>query len=189
MLAAFVCFFVVCACTPAFTKAEEERIGNEATADIMPLFVNTQVQQDSFLRLMARPLSQKALATKTYRRLRARMLATVLDTTNTGVGIAAPQVGISRRLIAVQRLDKPLQPFEFYVNPVITYFSPEKKWGSEGCLSVPGKKDTVLRSTTIVVSYNDEHTFSPRCDTVSGFTAVIFQHEIDHLQGVLYIDY
>ena len=68
-------------------------------------------------------------------------------------------------------------------------------YGPEGCLSVPDRRGNVLRSQQIVIEYADLASLSHSCDdipmardTVSGFTAVIFQHEIDHLEGVLYID-
>ena len=57
-----------------------------------------------------------------------------------------------------------------------------------GCLSVPETSGTVLRADRIVLRYLDETTLRPVTDTVEGFTAVIFQHEIDHLDGVLFID-
>ena len=127
--------------------------------------------------------------TETFRVLRSRMLATVRDSLNEGVGIAAPQVGISRQLVAVQRLDKTGEPFEFYVNPEIIYFSQDTVLGQEGCLSIPGRMGSVYRSKEIVVRYRDELSFEWRQDTVREFTARIFQHEIDHLNGILYTDY
>ena len=117
------------------------------------------------------------------------MLATVRDSLNEGVGIAAPQVGISRQLVAVQRLDKTGEPFEFYVNPEIVYFSQDTVLGQEGCLSIPGRMGSVYRSKEIVVRYRDELSFEWRQDTVREFIARIFQHEIDHLNGILYTDY
>ena len=104
------------------------------------------------------------------------------------MGIAAPQVGVSRRLIAVQRFDKPGEPFCFYVNPEIVWCSQTRLPGSEGCLSIPGVSGSVLRSERIVVRYLDEESLRMAADTVEGFTAVIFQHEVDHLDGVLFID-
>ena len=104
------------------------------------------------------------------------------------MGIAAPQVGISKQLIAVQRFDKDGNPFEFYVNPTIENYSQDMKWGWEGCLSVPGERDTVLRATQVIISYRDPVSWDILRDTVDGFTAVIFQHETDHLSGKLYID-
>jgi len=172
-----------------FSSIEKHRIGKPGDSEkIMALFTNQVPEELRFLHLNAGPLNRRDMKTKAYATLKARMLATVRDTANTGVGIAAPQVGISKQLIAVQRLDKEGEPFEFYVNPVIEKYSEEKKWGWEGCLSVPGERDTVLRSTQVVIAYRDQDSWQIVRDTVSGFTAVIFQHEIDHLNGKLYID-
>jgi peptide deformylase len=102
-----------------------------------------------------------------------------------GVGIAAPQVGINRNAIWVQRFDKPGQPFEFYINPKITWKSELLQLGAEGCLSIPDTRDNVVRSYAIQLSYSQlngaHHT-----EVIEGFTAVIFQHEIDHLYGILF---
>ncbi len=146
-------------------------------------------REDSLLlRRRSLPLSRNDVRSRTYRKLRAQLLATVTDPDNPGVGIAAPQVGVERRLVAVQRFDKPGEPFEFYVNPELVWLSEQKQTGSEGCLSIPGLRGEVERSSRVVVEYRDERSFEVRRDTVEGFTAVIFQHETDHLDGVLYID-
>lgn len=173
------------------------------------------------------------------------MVATVTHPSQDGVGIAGPQVGLSRRVVAVQRFDKePVSwggrtdyPFEVYPNIRIIWKSDSLAVGGEGCLSVPDRRGDVLRSTEIVIEYADVKALSggdfetPTCsisnlssgsasdssasdkagnaasenqmknccmkhqggipmirDTVRGFTAVIFQHETDHLDGVLYID-
>jgi peptide deformylase len=97
-------------------------------------------------------------------------------------------VGLSRRIIAVQRFDKEGEPFEVYPTIRIESLSGDVVSGKEGCLSVPGKRGSVPRHTTVVVSYKDPLTLETIRDTVEGFTAVIFQHEIDHLEGVLYTD-
>ena len=171
-----------------FTSKELTRIGNTPQAGIMRLWTIDKREDSLLLRRRALPLSQKAIASPEFVILKERMLATVNDPTNQGVGIAAPQVGISRRLIAVQRFDQAGSPFEFYVNPKIIYRSASLHPEREGCLSVPGRSGTVLRSDTIVVRYTDETSFEAQTDTVTGFTAVIFQHETDHLDGILYID-
>ena len=181
--------FFSCSDGTTFTAFEKELIGKDTSAAIMSLYTTKSSSETELLRQIALPLTAKDVASDIYQLLRHRMLCTVNDPENEGVGIAAPQVGISKQLVAVQRFDKEGEPFEFYPNATITYYSQEKNYGWEGCLSVPGCRDTVLRSTTVVVSYNDEKTFEPCTDTVSGYTAVIFQHEIDHLKGVLYIDY
>lgn len=118
-----------------------------------------------------------------------RLIATVKDSASLGVGIAAPQVGILKNIICVQRFDKKLEPFEVYYNPEITQYSIKKQPCREGCLSIPGRMDTLtIRSYAILLEYNDikgQHQY----EMVEDFTAVIFQHEIDHLKGVLYTDY
>lgn len=119
----------------------------------------------------------------------ARMLSTVQDSSSLGVGIAAPQVGILKRVILVQRFDKEREPFEAYVNPTIIKHTTLKQNCREGCLSVPETSGTTTnRSYAIMIEYNtlsgEKHT-----EMVEGFTAVIFQHEIDHLDGILFTDH
>ncbi|MBN2278991.1 MAG: peptide deformylase [Candidatus Marinimicrobia bacterium] len=117
-----------------------------------------------------------------------RMYATVQDSASKGVGIAAPQIGILKNLIWVQRFDKEGEPFEYYLNPQITQYSDLKQDCREGCLSVPVIKDTThTRSYTILLEY-DKIDKSHHIEMIEGFTAVIFQHEIDHLNGILFLD-
>jgi len=117
-----------------------------------------------------------------------RMLITVKDSLTEGVGIAAPQVGILKNIIWVQRYDKAGYPFEVFLNPKITQYTKKKLSWIEGCLSLPGLRDTTTtRSYAILLEYlkpDGTHTI----EMVEGFTAIIFQHEIDHLNGILYID-
>ena len=118
-----------------------------------------------------------------------RLYQTVTDSASMGVGIAAPQVGILRNIIWVQRFDKPGFPFEVYLNPVISNYSEEKQIELEGCLSIPNRVDTLSsRAQSIIIEY-DKIDGSHHKETVEGFTAVIFQHEIDHLRGILYTDH
>ncbi|MFL9842968.1 peptide deformylase [Flavobacterium rhizosphaerae] len=116
-----------------------------------------------------------------------RMYSTVTDTLNPGVGIAAPQVGINKNVIWVQRFDKQGEPFEVYLNPKITWQSALLRKGPEGCLSIPDIRGDVLRSYTIRITYYDKDG-KYHDEIVEGFTAVIFQHEIDHLLGILFTD-
>ena len=155
---------------------------------IMPLVTINSETDSHFLRKLSAPLNIADVKSEYFISLANSMLLTVTNPENEGVGIAAPQVGVSKQLIAVQRIDKEEEPFEFYVNPKIVSFSGDKKTGGEGCLSVPGIKGLVDRYQEIVIEYNDIEDFTIKSDTVEGFTAVIFQHEIDHLNGILYID-
>ena len=119
--------------------------------------------------------------------LKNRMFATVRDPEHAGVGIAAPQVGINRNLIWVQRFDKPEQPFEFYINPKIIWRSQLLRKGAEGCLSIPNRREDVVRSYAIRLQYISEKGAVVE-ENIEGFSAVIFQHEVDHLYGILFPD-
>lgn len=116
-----------------------------------------------------------------------RMHATVTSENSKGVGIAAPQVGINRQVILVQRVDKEDRPFEFYINPKIIWQSEILREGDEGCLSIPDVYKSVKRSLVITIEFQnlENEIFS---ETLEGFVAVIFQHEIDHLDGILFTD-
>ena len=112
-----------------------------------------------------------------------------------GVGIAAPQVGILKRMLVIDtskstrygNQEKTAEPI-FVINPEITKKSLETKDFEEGCLSVPNKRASVTRPAAITVEYQDKNgTRITR--NLEGFLAVVFQHEIDHLDGVLYIDH
>jgi len=118
-----------------------------------------------------------------------RLYATVRDSMSMGVGIAAPQVGILKNIIWVQRFDKENLPFEVYLNPKITNYSTKKQSVKEGCLSIPNRSDMLnSRSFSITIEY-DTMAAEHKTETISDFTAVIFQHEIDHLSGILYLDH
>lgn len=118
-----------------------------------------------------------------------RLYSTVRDSMSLGVGIAAPQVGVLKKIIWVQRFDKEKFPFEVYLNPEIVEYSYKKQPCLEGCLSIPKRRDTTYtRSETIMIEYDQFNKKRTR-EKISGFTAVIFQHEIDHLNGILYLDH
>jgi len=184
-----LCFLIACnSNSTTFTVGETELIG-KYPAQIMPVLQITHAADSLFLRQPTKELNHADMQSDIFKNLQQQMLLTVCDTARMGVGIAAPQVGIARRLIAVQRFDKPDEPFEFYANAYIVYYSDDIRIGAEGCLSVPNRRENVERAETIVVKYDHPETLQPCSDTVSGFSAVIFQHEIDHLNGVLYIDH
>jgi peptide deformylase len=118
--------------------------------------------------------------------LLASLRATVA--TENAVGIAASQVGVSQRVILVKRVDRePKTNFVAYINPEITERSAETVLEWEGCLSVPEGAGQVRRSHSIRIRALNERGEKVE-ETVEGFAARIFQHEIDHLDGTLFID-
>ena len=179
---------MACSMQDTFTSQQRQLIGDAPEAGIMRVLKTGDPADSLLLRQLSEPLTAEDLKSGTYAVLKARMLATVNDPKDSGVGIAAPQVGILKQLIAVERFDRPERVFEFYANPRIDYYSEEAAYGNEGCLSIPDRSETIGRSRTITISYLDEATGQRVSETVEGFTAVIFQHEIDHLGGILYID-
>lgn len=119
----------------------------------------------------------------------SKLYSTVRDSMSLGVGIAAPQVGILKNIIWVQRFDKENLPFEVYLNPKILQYSKKKQTCLEGCLSIPNRRDTLnTRAYAILIEYDKMDT-THKTEMVEDFTAVIFQHEIDHLSGILYLDH
>ncbi len=108
-----------------------------------------------------------------------------------GVGLAAPQVGILQRLVVIEYGDDEDEtvPPKLYavVNPEITRASSDKEMGVEGCLSIPGFVGDVERSISIVVKGQNKHGQNVKYK-LNGWVARIFQHEIDHLEGVLFTD-
>ena len=132
---------------------------------------------------------------KRFQELIDDMIETLLDAP--GVGLAAPQVAISQRLILVRLPAESEEDREEYgdmagvihvvANPKIIKQSRKKVPGVEGCLSIPGLYGEVERHETVVVTGQDRHgqDFRIKAD---GWLARVFQHEIDHLDGRLFID-
>lgn len=122
------------------------------------------------------------------------MLETMID--GRGVGLAAPQVGISQQVIIIRLLDDRYS-VELYgvqagvlyeaINPRIIRTSQQKVDGVEGCLSIPGYAGNVLRYESVVVRAQNRNGEPFRIE-IDGWLARVFQHEIDHLKGILFID-
>ncbi|HEV8666801.1 MAG TPA: peptide deformylase [Candidatus Paceibacterota bacterium] len=147
------------------------------------------------LRQKAKPVAKKDFGSKPLKVLITKMKK-VLDKEKYGVAIAAPQVGVSIRLFVVagRAFDEDSDsdtvsktPDKAFINPEIIRVSRKKKEMSEGCLSVRGKYGAVLRHEKATVKAFDEDG-KQFIYHGSGLIAHIFQHEIDHLEGVLYID-
>ena len=172
----------------AFTNEQTKLIMEADSAHPMRVFKITN-SSDS---LLLRTPSEKVQVNPddpVLRNFVNRLYRTVRDSLSMGVGIAAPQVGILKRIIWVQRFDKEGFPFEVYLNPEIRQYSEKKQTCLEGCLSIPNRRDTLnTRAYAILLEY-DKMDRSHVTEMVEDFTAVIFQHEIDHLNGILYTDH
>jgi len=155
---------------------------------VLHVYLVTDPSEEAVLRTPCEEFSDKELKSGKFRRLCEDMVATVTDPSQDGVGIAGPQVGVSKRIIVVCRLDLEGEPFVAYANARIDSVFGGTVEGREGCLSIPGFYGDVPRSQGIVVSYTDPATLERVSETVLDYTARIFQHEIDHTDGILYTD-
>lgn len=187
-MAALCVVAMTASCSHGGWTAEERQIvcGEEETMRVLTVNV---LADSVVLRKACVDIAPEDLNGEVYQRLAAKMIATVTSPEQAGVGIAGPQVGISRRIVAVQRFDKDGEPFEVYPNIRIIGCRGDKVAGGEGCLSVPGKRGIVSRYRDIDICYTSVNALKDTVENVTGFTAVIFQHECDHLDGILYTDY
>jgi peptide deformylase len=115
------------------------------------------------------------------------MLETMYDAP--GVGLAAPQVGVAKRIIVVDaaRGEEPPAPHKL-INPKIVWTSDDAKIHEEGCLSLPTYYEEVERPNRICVQYMDESGVTRELEA-DGLLSVVIQHEMDHLDGVLFVDH
>jgi peptide deformylase len=141
---------------------------------------------EPLLREVARPVE----------RFDAELLALVADMDDTmralsGAGIAAPQIGVSARVVIFELADNPRYPhiapvpYTVLVNPLVTPLTTEEDDGWEGCLSVPGMRGLVPRFRRLRYQGYDQRGV-PIDRTVEGFHARVVQHEVDHLDGILF---
>lgn len=163
-----------------YSKDEISLITSGNTETALPIFQTSDSLQHQVLLNQSLDVKPKDKNTKI---LVERMKLSLIST-GSGVGIAAPQVGINRNIIWLKRFDKNEKPLEYMINPKILWRSEVLNLGPEGDLSIEIFRDYFYRSQVVQVEYFDlngkKHT-----EILEGFTAVIAQHEIDHLSGIL----
>ena len=162
---------------------EEARLIQSGDANSMMKVI--QITDPNELKILKSVSTDIDLKDKLLPVLAQRMFLSMRDPANPGIGIAAPQIGINKNIFWVQRFDKKDEPFELYLNPKIIWRSQLLRKGMEGCLSIPDFSSEVLRNYTIKISYYDKEAQFHE-EMIEGFTAVVFQHEYDHLNGILF---
>lgn len=140
------------------------------------------VYPDPKLYTVARPVE---VVDDAIRTLVSDMFDTMYDAN--GVGLAATQVDVHQRVV-VMDVSETRDQRVVLINPEIEWLSDERQTGDEGCLSVPGMYDGVERATQVRVRALDENGNS-RVIEADGLMAVCIQHEIDHLNGKLFVEY
>jgi peptide deformylase len=137
-------------------------------------------------RVLRQPAKRIAKVDDSTRKLARDMLQTMYS--SNGIGLAAPQVAVNKQLIVIDiEHEKPEIPAIVLINPQIVGFGSEICAFEEGCLSIPGVYLDVHRPKTIEVTYKDEWG-KPQKLKADGLLARVIQHEIDHLQGVMFVD-
>lgn len=191
-LAAFISCILVASCaTSNFNTGERHLINAGGEGDTFRV-LSIANQPDSFiLRKRSKDLSA-IKGNKELAKLLARMRVTM--DAEEGIGIAAPQVGINRNIFLFTRIDEPEQKVQVAINPRITAHSDSLVcFERDGCLSIPDIRGNSKRYAWIEVSYHDENGKLHK-ERFSGhkrpdnFTNIIFQHEYDHINGILFID-
>lgn len=137
---------------------------------------------DPRLRTEARPVTQVTGATRT---LIDDLLDTMYDAP--GIGLAATQVNVHQRILVIDISESRDDP-QVFINPEVTVLDPELGEYDEGCLSVPGFYETVNRPQRVSVTALDRNG-EPCTRELEGLLAICLQHEIDHLNGKLFVDY
>ena len=171
-----------------FTEQQKEHILSGLEKQPMRVYKITNRQDSLLLRTNSEYVSLKK-DKELLGVLIERMKTTMTDSMSLGVGIAAPQVGVLKRVVIVQRFDKKNFPIEGYINPIITKYSKKTQSRREGCLSIPNRSEMLdSRAYAILIEY-DTLDGKHHTEMVEDFTAIIFQHEIDHLNGILYLDH
>lgn len=136
---------------------------------------------DPILRKKSKDINLKEINSRDFAKLVSAMSKTMLETD--GAGLAAPQIGKNVRLAVINAKDGPI----CLINPKIMRKSWAKELGDEGCLSIPGIFGKVRRHKKITVAYYDQ-TGKKIKQAAAGLMARVMQHEIDHLDGILFID-
>lgn len=143
------------------------------------------------LREPAAAVSPEELRSEGFQQFIADMIETMRE--YDGVGLAAPQVHRSQRVVMIESHQNPRYPeapefpLRVLVNPIVEPLTDETMQWWEGCLSVPGLRGLVHRPRQIKVAAQDEHG-QALSFTAEDFSAIVIQHEVDHLNGLLFLD-
>ncbi len=145
-------------------------------------------KENKILRAISQPIEKEDI--KKYLKLGKEMLKYIKNPDNAWVGLAAPQVWINKRLIVVSLIkdwEDENFPTIIMINPEILEYSEEKELDKEGCLSVPQERWLVKRWKEIKLQYIDEKGLLKKL-VLKWLSARVVQHEVDHLDGILFTD-
>lgn len=179
--------------TMAFTEREKEIIRNADSDTSFRILLTTDPIDSFILRMQSSNINTDSISTdEDLQLLIQRLMVTMAEAG--GVGIAAPQVGVLKNLFLFIRIDKPDYPIQVAINPRIVNHPQETVcFEGDGCLSIPNISANSIRFPWVEVEYWDEQGDFHK-EKLMGFsrdedfTSIIFQHEFDHLNGILFTD-
>lgn len=186
-----ICLYIPVCTMAQFTDKEKEIIHHGGISEPFRVLLLSNEQDSLILRKQSEdisPVKENEDLKLLIQRLKLTMQV------ESGVGIAAPQVGINKNIFIFTRIDHPDFPAAAAINPKIVGHPEETVcFEQDGCLSIPGISGNSLRYPWVEIEYTNEDgdIVKERLEGYSrtgNFTAVVFQHEFDHLRGVLFID-
>ena len=186
-------FLISVQLTMAFTERELEIIRNGDIETSFRVLLTTDAIDSFTLRMQSSDINTDSITTDENLQLLIQRLAITMNEAG-GVGIAAPQVGILKNIFLFIRIDKPDYPIQVAINPIIVNHPTETVcFEGDGCLSIPNISANSIRFPWIEVEYWDEKGNFHKEKLIGysredDFTSIIFQHEFDHLNGILFTD-
>lgn len=142
-------------------------------------------EDEKSLRTPSVPVKPEEFGTKELRTFLKDLLLTAKESEEPAGGLAAPQVGVNKRIFYI--LDYDTEEWKVFINPEVEPIGFFKTKGEESCLSIPNREEEILRYKKVKIKYQDEkgnwHT-----EKYSDLNAITIQHETDHLDGILFID-
>lgn len=188
-----ILFLLSCNSNFNMTTVEKKLINSADAKTPFRVLQVTDIEDSLFLRQQCTNIDIENISENRDIQLFIQRLKTTL-VVEEGVGIAAPQVGIGRNIFLFLRITEPDMPVQVVINPKIVDHSEETVcFEGDGCLSIPDISGNSVRYAWVEVEYFDETGKQIRekltgFSRETGFVGVIFQHEYDHLQGILFID-
>ncbi len=148
------------------------------------LKIDKKIDEDS-LRTPSIPVGQEEFNSSGLKKFLSDLLQTAKESEEPAGGLASPQVGLNKRIFYI--LDYDTDEWKLFINPEVEPIGFLKSMGEESCLSVPNREEKVLRYKKVRVRYQDQEG-NWHIEKYNDLNAITIQHEIDHLDGILFID-
>ena len=154
-------------------------------AKALRILKTDKIEDEKSLRTPSSPVTDEDFGSKEFKNLLENLLLTAKKSEEPAGGIASPQVGVNKRIFYI--LDYDTNEWKLFINPEVEPIGFIKSKMEESCLSVPNREEKVLRYKKIKIKYQDKNG-NWHTEKYKDLNAITIQHEIDHLDGILFID-